>query len=528
MAMVREAVIVGGGHNGLVAATLLAKAGLKPLVLERADRAGGCSVTSEIAPGFRCPTLSHHLVLDAQLIRGLDLPRHGLAVLKPDALVTAPASDGRMLTLWADPARAAREIAAFSSGDGDRYPAFLASIAAVTSVVRTLLDRRPPPIDNPGAADLLDLLKTTRRFRKLARADAYRLLRWLPMAVADLVSEWFDSDPLRPAVAAGAVLGAFAGPRSAGTAAGLLLMAARHGHPVDAGWRARGGPGALSEALAGAARQAGAEVRTGAEVSRILVKDGAAAAVVLSSGEEIAARRVISNLDPRRTLLGLIDPMDLAPEFRQRVQHIRMRGTLSKVNFAVSALPAFGQRDGAGADTSALSGAIRIGATLDAIERAFDAAKYGRYSDVPWIELTIPSLIDPALAPAGQHVVSAYVQFTPYQLRGTTWDEERDRLGDLVTKAIADHAPGFDRTIIAREVITPLDLERAHGLTGGHIYHGELALDQLLVARPVLGWAQYESPVRGLHLCGSGVHPGTGLDGRSGMLAAREILKRPR
>jgi phytoene dehydrogenase-like protein len=252
------------------------------------------------------------------------------------------------------------------------------------------------------------------------------------------------------------------------------------------------------------------------------VTDGAATGVVLDSGEEIAARIVVSNLDPRRTLLQLIDHVHLSPEFRRRVQNIRMRGALAKINYAVSSLPAF---PGAGSP-EALSGCVRIGPTLDTIERAFDAAKYGRFSDEPWIELTLPSIADPALAPARHHVASAYVQFAPYQLRGTTWDAERDRLADAATRTIDRYAPGFARSVVARQIITPLDLERTYGLTGGHVFHGELALDQLFVARPLFDYARHDTPVRRLYLCGSGTHPGTGLDGRAGWLAAREILRK--
>lgn len=524
----RDVVVIGGGHNGLVAAAFLAKAGLKPLVLERADRVGGCAITTEIAPGFRCPTLSHRAAIDPGVVRALALERHGLQILRPDAIVGAPAAGGRWLTLWADTARARHEIAAFSARDADRYPAFLASLAATGDVLRRLLATRPPPLDDPSARDLVDLLKTGRRFRALGRTNAYRLLRWLPMAVADLAQEWFESEPIRAVVAAGGVLGSYLGPRSAGSAAILLLLSAREGHPIGTGWAARGGTGAISDAIASAARAAGAEIRTGAEVREILVDDGVAAGVVLASGERIDARTVVSNADPRRTLLGLVDPVHLTPEFVARVQRIRMRGTLAKINYALTALPRF---EGLAASDeasqrAALSGAVRLGRNTDVLERAFDAAKYGGFADEPWIELTIPSIADPALAPAGRHVLSAYVQFAPFSLRGTTWDAERERFGDVATRAIAAFAPGFERTVVARQVITPLDLERTYGLTGGHIFHGELAIDQLFSARPLLGWARYGTPIRNLYLCGSGTHPGTGLDGRSGALAAKEILDR--
>jgi phytoene dehydrogenase-like protein len=521
-----DVIVIGGGHNGLVAATLLAKAGRTVVVLERGDRVGGCARTSELAPGFRCPTLAHAAAIDPAVVRSLGLDRHGLEIARPTADACAPTLDGRALMLWRDRDRAAQDIRAFSAKDADRYPRFLDSFARISGVLRALCAAAPPDIDDPTAADVVALLKAGRRFRALGKADAYRLLRWMPMAVADLAGEWFESEPLRATVAAGGVLGSFLGPWSAGSAAVLLLLGAGEGQPVGSGWFVMGGPGVLAGALA-AARHAGVESRTGVEVARIDIADAAASGVTLSTGETLRARAIVSNADPKRTLLGLVDPIHLAPETLRRVQNIRAHGTLAKVNYAVSALPvmsALASHD-ASHQTAAFSGRIRLAADIDHIERAFDAAKYGAFSSDPWIELTVPSVLDPDLAPRGQHVVSAYVQYAPYHLRGTTWDAERDRLGDAATRAIERYAPGFASTIVAREVITPLDLERTYGLTGGHIFHGELSLDQLFVARPLLGWARYRTPIRNLYLCGSGTHPGTGLNGRSGALAAKAVLK---
>lgn len=521
-----DVVVIGGGHNGLVAATFLAKAGREVVVLERSDRVGGCARTSELAPGFRCPTLAHAAAFDAALVDSLGLERHGLEMVRPVVDACAPTLDGRALILWRDRARAAQDIRAFSATDADRYPRFLDSFARISGVLRAICAAAPPDIDDATAADVFELLKTGRRFRALGKADAYRLLRWLPMAVADLVAEWFESEPLRATVAAGGVLGSFLGPWSAGSAAVLLLLGAGEAQPIASGWFVKGGPGALAEALAAAARRAGVQIRTDIEVGRIDVADAAASGVTLSTGETLTARAVVSNADPKRTLLGLVDPIQLAPETLGRLQNIRAHGTLAKVNYAVSALPviaALASHDASDRE-AALSGRVRLAADIDSIERAFDTAKYGGFSTDPWIELTIPSVLDPDLAPRGQHVVSAYVQYAPYHLRGTTWDAEREPLGDAATQAIERYAPGFASTVIAREVITPLDLERTYGLTGGHIFHGELALDQLFVTRPLLGWARYRTPIRNLYLCGSGTHPGTGLSGRSGALAAKAIL----
>jgi phytoene dehydrogenase-like protein len=526
----RDVIIIGGGHNGLVAAAFLARAGLRPLVLERTERIGGCAITSEIAPGFRCPTLAHRAAIDRAVIRALDLERHGLEILRPAAPMCAPTIDGPALILWADTARAAREIAAFSTGDAERYPRFLSSVAAVSGVLRTLATTLPPSFDHLSGAGVVDLLKTARKFRALGKADAYRLLRWLPMPAADFTREWFESEPLGSTLAAGGTLGSFLGPRSGGSAAVLLWLAAGEGHPIAPGWTARGGVGGVSEALASAARRAGAEIRVGAEVRQIVVEDGAATGVVLATGEHVTARRVVSNADPRRTLLGLVDPVHLPPEFVRGVQNIRMRGTLAKINYAVSSLPRFVGVGGSDqrAREDALSGWLRLCPGMDALERAFDAAKYGGYAEDPWIELAIPSILDPALAPAGRHVVSAYVQFAPYTLRGTTWDREREHLADVATDTIARYAPGFGPLVVARQIITPMDMEGTYGLTGGQIFHGELALDQLLFARPLPGWARYETPIRNLFLCGAGSHPGSGLDGRAGVLAAGQIIKAAR
>jgi phytoene dehydrogenase-like protein len=522
-----DILIIGGGVNGLVTAALLAKAGLKTLVLEQGDRVGGCARTGAVAPGFHCPTLAHTAAIAPSIVRALALERHGLRIVRPEADACAPTADGRALVLWREAARACEDIRAFSARDAEQYPRFLTSVARISAVLRGVCESTPPSIDDPGAVDLLALLKTGRAFRGLGKSDAYRLLRWMPMAAADLVSEWFESEPLRATIAAGGILGSFLGPWSAGSAAVLLLLGAGEGHAVASGWLVRGGPGALSDALAAAAREAGVEIRTGVEVARIDVTDAAATGVTSSAGDAFTARAVVSNVDPKRTLLHLLDPMHLEPELVHRVQNIRAHGTLAKVNYAVSTLPRFAglaTREEA-EQSAALSGRVRLARDIDGIERAFDAAKYGGFADEPWIELTIPSITDPGLAPAGQHVISAYVQYAPYHLRGTTWDAERSRLGDVATQTIAGYAPGFPSSIIASEVITPLDLERTYGLTGGHIFHGELSLDQWYVTRPLLGWARYRTPIANLYLCGSGTHPGTGSSGQSGALAAKEIAR---
>jgi phytoene dehydrogenase-like protein len=515
-----DVIVIGGGHNGLVAAAFLAKAGLKTVVLERSDRVGGGARTSDVAPGFRSSTLAHAAAIDPAIVRALALDRHGLQIIRPEAAVCA-IGGARPLVLWQDVAQASREVAAHSANDAARYRSFLETFERISRVVRTILATAPPAIDDPSAGDLIELLKAGRAFRGLGRADGYRLLRWGPMSVADFAAEWFESEPLRATVAGGGILGSFLGPWSAGSTAVLLLLGATEAHPFATGWFARNGIGAVADALAAAARAAGAEIRTGVDVVRVDVNgDEAATGVTLASGESLTARAVVSNLDPKRTLLGLIDPAHLDPEMVRRLQHIRSHGTLAAINYAVSALPRF-----PGVDPAAMTGRIRLTRDVAAIERAFDAAKYGRFSDEPWIELTIPSLTDPALVPPDRHVVSAYVQYAPYHLRGTTWDAERERLAETATAVVERYAPGFTSSIVAREIATPLDFERSLGMTGGHIFHGELALDQLFITRPLLGWSRYATPIRHLYLCGGGTHPGNGLSGRSGALAAKEVVR---
>jgi phytoene dehydrogenase-like protein len=350
----------------------------------------------------------------------------------------------------------------------------------------------------------------------------FRVLRWGPMAVADLVSEFFETELLRATIAARGVFGAFLGPWSAGSGTVLLLRAASDPHPAGSACFVRGGMGMLTSAMAAAAKAAGAEIRTSAEVAQVLVKDGAATGVVLSSGEEIAAKHVVSGADPRRTFLKLLDPAHLAPDFLVKMQHYRSPGIVAKVNLALDGLPKFRALQVA---NGALSGRIHIGPEIDYLERAFDDSKYGNFSRAPYLDVTIPSISDPTLAPSDKHVMSVHVQFAPYRLKEGTWPEQRNALGNAVIKTLAEYAPDLPSLVLARQVITPLDLEETYGFTGGHIFHGELALDQLFTMRPLIGWARYRTPIRSLYLCGSGTHPGNGLTGLSGANAAKEILK---
>jgi phytoene dehydrogenase-like protein len=519
----RDVVIIGGGHNGLITAFYLAKAGYKPLVLERSPQVGGAAITDEFHPGFRCSTLSHTAgPILPKIVQDMQLAKHGLTLITPDICVTAFSPDGRALSLYQDANRSAQEIATFSEKDAGKYPEFEKSLGKIAAVIGEALATTPPDIDHPSGGDLWSMLKTGRAIRKLGKRDMFRLLRWGPMAVADLASEYFETELLRAVIAARGVFGTFLGPWSAGSALVLLIRAAADPHPAGSACFAAGGMGAVTQAMASAAKAAGAEIRTSAEVIEIRVQNGIATGVVLSTGEEIQAKAVISNADPKRTLLKLTDPTHLSPDFVQRLQHYRGNGTVAKVNLALSGLPKFtALKEG---DTSALKGRIHIGNEIDYLERAFDESKYGNFSRQPYLEAAIPSLTDPTLAPEGKHVMSIYMQYAPYKLKGD-WEEQRRALGQTVVQTLAQYAPNLPELILTHQIITPRDLEEKYGLTGGQIFHGDLALDQFFTMRPLLDWARYKTPIENLYLCGSGTHPGAGLTGGSGANAAREILK---
>jgi phytoene dehydrogenase-like protein len=518
-----DVIVIGGGHNGLVAAALLARGGLKPLVLERRDVLGGAAVTEEFHPGFKASTVAHLLgPLRASVVHDLDLRHRGLAFIEPEPRVFAPMPEGGGVCLWGDAGKTAFELRKLSAKDAEAYPELHRSLSAISAYLSRLLVLTPPDIDRPLRGPILPWVGLGMGFRGLGREDAQRLLRWGPMAVADFASEWFSSEVLRALVCGRGIHGLFAGPWSAGTTANLLLQSATgDGNAAGTAVQVTGGLGSLIGALTAAARQHGAEIRTGAAVERIVVKDGQVGGVVLASGEEIAARAVVSSADPKRTFLGLLDPAVLDPDDVRRLRNYRQQGMASKVNLALDALPVF-RGD---VPSEVLRGRIHVGPDVDDLERAFDDAKYGGISRQPYLEATIPTLSDPALAPAGKHVMSVYVQFTPYALRdGGGWEARRDEVGDVTLKTLERYAPGLTRLVLGRQVLTPVDLERTYGLTGGHPSHGEMALDQLFLARPLIGWGRYRGPLPGLYMCGAGTHPGGGVTGAPAANAAREIL----
>jgi phytoene dehydrogenase-like protein len=517
--MTYDVTIIGAGHNGLVAAAYLAKAGLKTLVLERRAVVGGGAITEEIHPGFRCSVLDHSAgPLSPQVIADLGLSQHGLELYSPEARVVTIDEHGNHLCIFNDTKRTVQEIEKFSSKDAQQYPEFVSSFARIGKVLAPLLSLTPPSIDKPNKSDLWNLGKVGLAFRGLGKKDEYRLLRWGPMAVADLAAEWFDTELLRAVVAARGISGAFAGPWSAGTSLGLLWQAAIDGNAIGPTSFAKGGLGAVTQALLSAAKSFGAEVRTQTEVTAIENSDSAK--VVLNGGEVIESKVVVSNADPKTTLLKLVDPVDLDPGFLLKMRNYRAPGATAKINLALSGLPDFNS-----VTSEKLSGRIHIGPEIDYLEKAFDASKYGDFSEAPYLDITIPSLSDPSLTSNGGHVMSIQVQFAPYKLREGDWTSRRDEFAGKIISQLSKFAPGIGELIVVQQVITPVDLEREYGLSGGHIHHGEQTLDQVFTFRPLIGWAQYRTPVQRLYLCGAGTHPGGGITGMPGANAAREVLK---
>jgi phytoene dehydrogenase-like protein len=519
-------VVIGAGHNGLAAAFYLAKAGLEPIVFERADTIGGGAVTGELHPGFRCPTLNHHAGLSSDLIADMELARHGVEFLESTVEVFAPALAGPAAVVYRDDRRTAQALRAVHATDAARYATYRSSLAAVCRMLGSLLTAPAPGIDEPDVRDIWNLLQAGRQFRALGTNNAYGVLRWAPMPAADFAGEWFESDLLRATVAAPGLSGTMFGPRSAGSALVLLLREATR-MLCDGSTRVRGGPGALTMGMAEAARVAGATIQTGVPVERIIVEGGRVAGVIVG-GRHIPARAVVSATDPKTTFLELIDPGDLSPDFLLKIRAYRASGTVTKVNLALSTLPTFNGGTASGSDSrnsaELLAGRIHIGPDLDYLERAFDHAKYGEISEEPWLDVTIPSILDSTLADAG-HVMSIYAHYTPYRLRAGSWPAMKDAVLKGVLATLERFAPGIGGLVLSAEVITPVELETDYGFHGGHIFHGELSLDQLSVMRPQLGYSRYQGPIPGLFMCSAGTHPGGFMSGSSGKLAAHTVVK---
>jgi phytoene dehydrogenase-like protein len=518
-----DAVIIGGGHNGLVHAAYLARAGRKVLVLERRHVLGGAAVTEEVFPGFKFSVCSYVVsLLRPEIIRELDLPRHGLEILPLDGTFT-PMPNGDYLWRMNDHARTRREIARHSRLDAEAYDEYALAMVEMARFVKPILDMTPPDPWSLSPRALARLAFLGRRFRGLADEDRYNQVQLMTMSAVDFLDQWFETDVLKATMSASGIIGTFLGVRSPGTAYVLLH---HYMGEIDGAFRswglARGGTGAISNAIASAAREAGVEIRTESPVAKILVRDNQVRGVVSSNGDEIETGYVASSVDPRLTFCRLLDEDLLPDSFMEGVARYKFRGSSGKVNFALEGLPDFTCLPGAGHH---LRGAISISPGVDYMERAYDAAKYGRFSPRPYIDIVIPSLTDPSVAPPGKHVMSCFVQYAPYHLADGSWDDLKERFGDTVVDTIAEYAPNFRNLILHRQVVTPLDLERTWGLSEGNIFQGELSLEQLFFLRPVPGWASYTTPVRGLVMCGSATHPGGGIMGAPGRNAALAVLK---
>ena len=518
-----DVIVIGGGHNGLVNAAYLAKAGKKVIVLERRHVLGGAAVTEEIIPGFLFSECSYVVsLLRPEIIRELDLPRHGLEILPLDGTFS-PMPSGDYLWRVNDHAKSIRDIRRHSRLDAEAYDEFSKMMTPMCRFVKPMLSMIPPDPTTLNPKDLKQLHFLLQRFRELSSDERYTLVQLMTMSSADFLDQWFETDVLKATMSASGIIGTFLGIRSPGTAYVLLH---HYMGEIDGAFRSwgfsRGGTGAISNAIADAAREAGVEIRTKAPVGKILVKNGRAAGVVLQSGEELSANVVSSSVDPHLTFEKFLEPSELPADFLEGIRRYKFRGSSGKVNLALDALPNFKCFPGPGAH---LRGAISISPSMEYMERAYDDAKYGNFSRKPYIDMVIPSLTDPSVAPPGKHVLSCFVQYAPYKLAKGTWDDQKQAFGDNVISTIAEYAPNIKDIIVGRQVLTPLDLEREFGLTQGNIFQGELSLEQLFFLRPVAGWAYYRTPIHNLYMCGSATHPGGGIMGANGRIASQVILK---
>jgi phytoene dehydrogenase-like protein len=524
MAQHYDVIVIGGGHNGLTNAAYLAKAGKKVVVLERRHVLGGAAVTEEIIPGFLFSECSYVVsLLRPEIIRDLDLPRHGLEILPLDGTFS-PMLNGDYLWRMNDHGRTVREIRRHSRVDAEAYEEFSKMMTPMCRFVKPILSMIPPDPTTLRPKDLRQLHFLMQRFRDLSSDERYTLIQLMTMSAADFLDQWFETDVLKATMSASGIIGTFLGIRSPGTAYVLLH---HYMGEIDGAFRSwgfsRGGTGAISNAIAAAAREAGVEIRTKASVAKIIVKDGRACGVALQSGEELTANVVSSSVDPHLTFEKFLEASELPGDFLEDVKRYKFRGSSGKVNLALDGLPEFKCLPGDGAH---LRGALSISPSVEYMERAYDDAKYGNFSRRPYIDIVIPSLTDPSVAPPGKHVMSCFVQYAPYKLAQGTWDDaKREAFGDNVIDTISEHIPNIKKLIVGRQVLTPLDLEREFGLTQGNIFQGELSLEQLFFLRPVPGWAYYKTPVENLYMCGSATHPGGGIMAAPGRIASTVILK---
>ena len=522
MAARYDAIVVGAGHNGLTTAAYLAKAGLDVLVLERRRVVGGAAVSEEIFPGFTYSVCSYVVsLMQPEVVRELELPKHGFEVLPLEGYL-APGEDGDYIHVSDNPDETRREIARHSPRDAEMYDEFNLMMYSMAHAVKPLLGMVPFDPANPGVRGARTAAQLARHLRQLGPKRLHALTKLMTMSAADYLAEWFETDQLKAVMALNGIIGTFLGPRSPGTAYVMLhhFMGGVDGAFTVWGFQ-KGGTGGVSEAIASAARSHGATIRCEAPVEQVLVDNGRAVGVALESGEEIAADIVVSGADPRVTFRRLVDERELPDELVATIDNFKFRGSSGKVNLALDGLPTFTCRP----EPDALTGFIEIAPSIDFLERAYDDAKYGRFSQRPYMDVIIPSMVDPTVAPPGKHMMSLFVQYAPYELEGGWDDAQREAFGDAVIRTLAEFAPDIEDHILHRQVLTPLDLEQEFSLSEGNIFQGELTLDQLFFNRPAARFADYRTPIANYYQCGSGTHPGGGITSAPGRLAAREILR---
>ncbi len=519
-----DAIIIGGGHNGLICAAYLAKAGRKVLVLEKRHVLGGAAVSEEMYPGFTFSVASYVVSLfRPHIIRELELAKHGYEVIPMDCSFL-PLPNGDSLARWADGQRSRREIARFSKKDSEVYPEFSRVMTHMGKLAKAVIDHPAPDITSYKPGEIANLLRLGKAFKDLGPDLLHLNTKLVTMSALDFLDQWFESEVLKAPMSVSGIIGTFQGVRSPGTAYVLLHHYMGQLDGVFRSWGfSKGGTGGISMACARSAMSFGAEIRTEAPVKQVLIKNGKATGVVLENGDELMANTVISNLDPNRTYLKMIGADNLDPDVLKEIKRFKLRGSSGKVNLALDSVPEFSCRPGVGEH---LKGDIAIAPGIDYLERAFDQAKYGEFSTRPYINAVIPTLTDPTLAPPGKHILSCFVQYAPYHIKegAENWPKYREAFGDTVVDTLAEYIPGLKEKILYRQVLTPWDIEEKMGLTEGNIFHGELSLEQLLFQRPMADFSKYKTSVEKLWMCGSGTHPGGGIMGASGELCAKTML----
>ena len=521
-----DAIVVGAGHNGLTAAAYLARGGLKTLVLERREIVGGCCVTEEIAPGCRASTTSYIAsMLRPEVIRELRLAEFGLRMVPCDPGLQVPFPDGQVVSWWANRDRAVQEFRKLSEKDAARFVHVDDQLKKLARYLQPFFMEPPPEVDTGSLQGWGDLLSLARRFHGITNAESAQLVSFLTGSLGEFLDQNYESEKMKVMFLANNVYGKHGGPYQPGTAIGLLFHLLSGGDHELQGFygHVMGGMGAITQALASSARKLGAEIRTNASVASINSRNGIVSGVTLEDGRELRSRAVLSNADPKRTFLKMTDPRELPREFLDAVRGIKMAGPCAKVNMVLGEEPRF-----TGTPPSALPqerSLFTLVSSLEFAERCYDQAKFGEIPEELWVDCVVASNADDSLAPAGKHIMTCFVQYVPYRLAEGNWDEKRELLGDRVVKKISEYAPNVPHAIVARQVLTPLDLERTYGLTEGNIFHGDLNLQQLFFMRPVPGWSQYRMPIRGLYLCGAGAHPGGGVTGAPGRNAAQQVLR---